>query len=217
MTEQKRPPTAQEFVLAQLRKAIASREIKPGEAIRQDALAERYGTSRVPLREALKILEGEGQVTYHPHRGYFVTELSVADLVEVYRMRELLESEAIRAAVPRLAADDLAMLKSALVRVERAGAAGDVAAMTSANRDFHFLLFDAAERPRLSRVISQLWEMTDAYRAIYYAEPKNRKQVDREHRAILKALSAKDVKLAVALHAEHRAHAVARLQQHLTD
>ena len=96
----RRPPTAQEAVLAELRRAIVTGELAPGEQVLQDALAERFGVSRVPLREALKILEGEGQVTYRPHRGYFVAELDVDDLREVYRIRDLLESEAVRVAVP---------------------------------------------------------------------------------------------------------------------
>jgi DNA-binding GntR family transcriptional regulator len=82
-----RPPTTQEAVLAELRRMIARGEIRPGAQIVQDALADELGVSRVPLREALKMLEGEGLVTYRPHHGYFVTELSLADLLEVYRIR----------------------------------------------------------------------------------------------------------------------------------
>ncbi|WP_460464434.1 GntR family transcriptional regulator [Arthrobacter pigmenti] len=65
----RRPPTAQAFVLEQLRQSIVAGDLLPGQALRQDALAERFGVSRVPLREALKTLEGEDQVVYEPHRG----------------------------------------------------------------------------------------------------------------------------------------------------
>src|SRR5690606_32639587 len=75
-----KPPTAQQAVLAELRRFIASGSLRPGQQIRQDTLSAELGVSRVPLREALKILEGEGQVTYEAHRGYFVTELSLRDL-----------------------------------------------------------------------------------------------------------------------------------------
>ena len=103
MTVERRQ-TAQDTVLAALRADILDGTLAPGDQIVQESLADRYGVSRVPLREALKTLESEGQVAYYPHRGYFVTELSVADLLEVYRLRALLEAEAIRAAVPSLAA-----------------------------------------------------------------------------------------------------------------
>ena len=87
-----RPPTAQEAVLAEIRRLIVSGELAPGAPVRQEAVAERLGVSRVPVREALKVLEGEGHVVYAAHRGYVVAELSVDDLTEVYRLRELLEA-----------------------------------------------------------------------------------------------------------------------------
>ena len=207
----RRPPTAQEFVLGELRRGIVSGELRPGEQIRQDALAERLGTSRVPLREALKILEGEGQVAYHPHRGYFVAELSSADLVEVYRIRELLEDEAIATALPLLTDADLASLEAALLAIESAAASGDIPAMTRANREFHFLLIERAGMPRLSRLIRQLWDATDAYRSVYFAEPANRDQVEREHRAILDAARRRDIPGTVALLHSHRDQAVQRV------
>ena len=208
----RRPPTAQEAVLAELRRAIVSGRLRPGEQVRQDALAERLGVSRVPLREALKILEGEGAVTYVPHRGYFVAELSLADLEEVYRIRELLEDEAVRAAVPLLTEPDLDHLAELVDDCERAGDVGDVDAMTDANRRLHFVLYEASERPRLVRLVRILWDATDVYRALYYAEPANRARVEAEHRAVLAALRRRDADEAVRLLAEHREHAVAHIR-----
>ena len=216
MSDPKRPPTAQEYVLGQLRQSIVARELEPGAPIRQDALADQLGTSRVPLREALKILEGEGLVTYHPHRGYFVAELSIADLVEVYRIRKLLESEAVSLAAKSLTDETLGALAAALARCERAGKSGDLTELTAANREFHFLIFDAAGMPRLLRLIRVLWDSTDAYRSLYYAEARSRKLVDTEHRQILAALRKRDGKSAVKLLDEHRQHAVDRLEQLLT-
>ncbi len=208
-----RPPTAQEAVLIELRQAIVRGDLRPGQQILQDQLAERFGVSRVPLREALKILEGEGAVTYLPHRGYFVAELSLADLEEVYRLRELLEEEAVRAAVPLLGAGDLDRLDAELAACERAASAGDVAAMTAANRRLHFSLYAAAARPRLVRLIRILWDATDAYRSLYYGGAANRDRVTREHRAVLAAVRRGDADLAVRLLAEHRDHAVAQLRE----
>lgn len=94
-------------VLDELRRMITSGELEGGRQVIQDSLAAKLGVSRVPLREALKVLEGEGHVVYRPHRGYFVTELSVADLEEAYRIRALLEAEALAVAVPLLSDEDI--------------------------------------------------------------------------------------------------------------
>lgn len=215
MTRQqfRRPPTAQEAVLAELRLAIITGELRPGEQILQDALAERFGVSRVPLREALKILEGEGQVIYRPHRGYFVASLDLDDLREVYRIRDLLESEAVAVAVPKMTDEDVAALVDALDVVEEASASGDVATMSEANRRFHFGLIEVANLPRLSRLIRVLWDATDVYRSLYYADGRHRDAVHDEHRAVLDAVRVGDAEQAIALLRAHRERAVAALEQ----
>jgi DNA-binding GntR family transcriptional regulator len=211
----RRPPTAQEAVLAELRRAIITGELRPGEQILQDALAERFGVSRVPLREALKILEGEGQVTYRPHRGYFVAQLDVDDLREVYRIRDLLESDAVRTAVPLLTDEDIQRLADAADDVDRADQMGDLVAMTTANRRFHFTLIEAAGMPRLARLARILWDATDAYRSVYYAENSHRQVVHEEHHAVVAAVRAGDADEAVRLLREHREHAVAAVAKAL--
>ena len=207
MTVERRA-TAQDAVLVALRSDILTGELGPGDQIVQELLAERYGVSRVPLREALKTLESEGQVVYHPHRGYFVAELSVADLLEVYRLRALLEAEAIRAAVPTFGDDDVDALADLAHEVDLAAGGGDVIAMTAANRRFHFAIFDAAGMPRLSRLLRQLWEATDAYRALYFQARPNRDRVAGEHAAMVQALRDRDAEALVALHDRHRDNSV---------
>lgn len=209
----RRPPTAQEAVLEELRVAIVSGELRPGEQVLQDALAERFGVSRVPLREALKILEGEGQVVYRPHRGYFVAELDLDDLREVYRIRDLLESEAVRVAVPQIGTDELTALQGALEDVERASAAGDLVAMAAANRRFHFGLLAAARMPRLLRLVRVLWDATDVYRSLYYADDSHRQVVHDEHRLVLDAVRLGDQERAVELLRQHRERAVVTLER----
>jgi DNA-binding GntR family transcriptional regulator len=163
----------------------------------------------VPLREALKVLEGEGQVVYAAHRGYVVAELSVGDLVEVYRLRELLEAEAVRRAVEQLTDDDVAALRAGASEVDAADATGDVVLITAANRRFHFLLFDLAGMPRLTRTLRQLWDATDVYRSVYFAERANRDRIHDEHLALVDALARRDAEAAVAAQDAHRAHSVA--------
>lgn len=206
MTSQR--PTAQDTVLRSLRTDILTGDLRPGDQIVQESLAERYGVSRVPLREALRILEAEGQVVYHPHRGYFVAELSMADLEEVYRLRSLLEAEAIRQAVPELTDDDLEAMSGLVEAIDEAAHADDVIAMTTANRRFHFAIFDGCSMPRLVRLLNQLWDATDAYRALYFQQAPNRDRVAGEHAQMLAALRRRDADALVRLHDEHRDHSV---------
>jgi len=199
-----RPPTAQEAVLTELRRLLVTGELAPGTPVRQETVAERLGVSRVPVREALKVLEGEGHVVYLPRRGYVVAELSAEDLTEVYRLRELLEAEAIRVAVPRLDDATIEAIEAVAHEIDVAGRRRDLAAMTAYNRDFHFLLFDAAGMPRLSRTLRQLWDATDVYRGVYFAGTGNRRRVADDHASLVAALRAGDVRAAVAAQKSHR-------------
>ena len=94
--------TAQEVAVGWLRDAIAAGELRPGERIGQEAVAAEIGVSLIPVREALRILESEGLVTYRPRRGYLVTELDLADFEEIYRLRALLETDAAQRGIGRL-------------------------------------------------------------------------------------------------------------------
>ncbi|KAA5830047.1 GntR family transcriptional regulator [Saccharopolyspora hirsuta] len=211
-----RPPTTQEFVLGELRRSIVSGDLAPGQPIRQDSIAQRLGVSRVPLREALKTLEAEGQVVYQPHRGYSVAELSLRDLLEVYRMRELLEAEAAAVATERFTETDLARITDAQQDVETAAEEGDLVAMIAANRRFHFALLEPSGMPRLLRVVRTLWDATDAYRAVYYNSSTNRARVRHEHDDIVAAAHDRRADDLVRLLDEHRRHAVDALRDTIT-
>ncbi len=203
-----KPLTVQEDVLALLRVEILTGALKPGQQIVQDALADKFGVSRVPLREALKILEGEGQVTHHPNRGYFVAELSISDLHEVYRLRALLEREAVTAAVANITDRDLSKIADLAKEVRTATSTGEVLAITAANRAFHFAIFELSEMPRLVRLLRQLWDATDVYRSVYFANATNRKRILLEHDEILNALSTRNVANLVQWHDTHRDNSV---------
>jgi DNA-binding GntR family transcriptional regulator len=209
--------TVQHATLSWLRERIATGAFEPGAQLRQEVLANEFGVSVPPVREALKTLEAEGQLVYLPHRGYFLARLSVAELVENYRIRELLETEAIQRAVPALGEPDLARMRDAIRDMERAHRAGDVVALTAANRRFHFTLFDAAGMPRMAELIRVLWESTDRYRSVYFATLKHRRQVNAEHRSIMDAVARRDTDVVVRLLREHRDHALAALRRSLDD
>lgn len=208
-------PTTQELVLRLLRTDILTGVLRPGQQIIQESLASRYGVSRAPLREAMKIIEGEGQIIHSPHRGYFVTELDLANMREVYRLREILEREAIRAAIPNLTDTDIQAIGAVADEVSAAAASGELLAITLANRRFHFMVFEASQMPRLVRILTQLWDATDVYRSVYFAAPGSMAHVARDHAGILEALRARDTDEVIRWQDSHRDHALTRLADQL--
>jgi DNA-binding GntR family transcriptional regulator len=206
-----RPPTAQEAVLRELRDAIISGAIAPGAQLLQEEVAEQFGVSRVPVREALRILEGEGHLTHTAQRGYYVTALDVDDLIEIYRLRHLLESAAVRHTAGRLTEAKLAAMGELIDEIDTASAAEDIGGIARANRDFHFVLIDSPGQERLVRLIHQLWDVSSPYRSHYFAGKENRERLQKEHREILRAAVAGDTEKVVELLDVHRQNAIAEL------
>ncbi len=198
-----RPPTAQIAVLTELRRRIVYGELAPGQPIRQEALAADLGVSRLPVREALMVLQAEQLVSYNQHRGYVATGLDRDDLVQTYRLRELLETEAIRTALPNLADHDIASMRAAAERMEKL-AKSAAAEFVHENRRFHFILFGASHNGRLVTILRQLWDACDRYRLMYIALPETHARVHAEHREMLSACADRDVELLVKLVDEHR-------------
>ena len=212
-----RRATAQQIALEHIRDLLASGHLKPDDRIRQEQLAAELGTSVIPVREALKTLEAEGQLRYAPHRGYQVTRLSLDELSETYLIRRLLEDEIVRIAAPLMGEELYAELDRLMGAMETASAAGDTRTMIGANRDLHFAIFGAARRPRMEDLIRMLWQSTDAYRSVYYTDEHARDRVNHEHRSIVEALRSGDVDRAVRELDEHRGHAIAALTERLDD
>ncbi len=145
--------TAQEVVLSSLREAILAGVLVPGARLRQEELAEHFGTSRIPVREALRALEYEGLVRSEPHRGFTVTSLDADDVEEVYDLRILLEGHAVRLAMPLLTDEDLEELD--LLHAQM-GAATTPDEQLAARERFYVRLFSVSGRPRLVGLIVRL-------------------------------------------------------------
>lgn len=209
--------TVQHATLLWLREQIATGQYRPGMQLRQELLAREFGVSVPPVREALKTLEAEGQVVYAPHRGYFVASMSYEELTENYRIRDLLESEALQRSVAVVGKTEITRMREAVKDMERFHRKDDLSSLTAANRRFHFTLFNAAGMPHMADIIRVLWERTDRYRSVYYSTVDNRRRVNDEHRAILEAVRSHDTALAVDLSRRHRAQALRSLGAILLD
>ena len=200
--------TAQESVLKSLRKMLATSRLKPGQQIIQDALAARLGVSRVPVREALKVLQAEGRVIHDPHRGYFVSELDVDDLAEIYHLRAILEDEALKVGVPNATSADVAAIKAIHDESVQASRKADITQIAVLNRKFHLAIYRLSKQERLISVIENLWDSIDAYRVLFLNESENRDRTNDDHARMVQALKQKDVKEALKIQASHRDHAL---------
>lgn len=203
-TRYSRPPTAQRAALDELRHWLLSGRLAPGDRVRQDEAAHELDTSVIPVREALKILESEGQVVYIPHRGFFVAELSRDELIELCEIRSALESMSVRRNIELLGPDDFDAMRSLIEQMERADADVDIVAMVRLDRAFHFRLFDAAGATQLARVIKSTWDQSDPYRAAFFADEEHRASNHDEHRAILAAIEERDPERVIELLDAHR-------------
>ena len=141
-----------------------------------------------------------------------MTELSADDLIELYRIRQILEAEALAQAVLEVSDADIADIESILEQVEQAAESGDVERLTEANRAFHFAIIELSGMNRLSRLIRQLWDASDIYRTVYFRDPVNRERVHSEHREIIDALKARDAQALIRAQNSHREQAVAALK-----
>lgn len=209
--------TTHQVALQWLRRAIVEGELRAGERVRQEDVAERIGVSVVPVREALRALEGEGQVTYRPRRGYFVTELDLDDLVEIYGLRKLLETRAAALAVTELNQESVARIRQAAAEYEAVIEADDVSAGLFANRVFHFAVLEAGYQPHTMRLIRMLWDSTDPYRALYADIRKERVAAVRAHQEIIEALVGGEAEHLIELLDAHRERALEVLRGILGD
>lgn len=182
--------TAQELVLASVRTAILSGVLGPGARLRQEELADVFGTSRIPVREALRALEYEGLVTSEPHRGFTVTSLDADDVEEVYGLRILLESEAVRLALPLLTDDDLEELEI-LFRLMQDAATPDE--QLASRESFYLRLFSVTGRPRLVGLIMRLRQ--EVARVLRWATVQHSSSI---HEHFFEAVRVGDVDRAVA-------------------
>jgi DNA-binding GntR family transcriptional regulator len=178
-------------VAEHLRAAILAGEIAPGERIRQEEVAERLGASRLPVREALRILEAEGLTEHEPHKGARVPSLSRHEVDVIYQMRERLEPLALTESMPHLDSATVTRLGEVQERIERNT---DVAEFLELDREFHLLSYTGCAIDPLVSMVTRLWNSTQHYRRTYVslAGPGRMWVVNAEHRLILDAVERGD-------------------------
>jgi len=178
-------------IASELREAILTGEYAPGDRVRQEDLADRHGASRVPVREALRMLEAEGLVTLVANTGAWVSRVSLSECEEMYRVRERIEPLLLRYNIPLMEdtrIDELARLAAAM---EDAASEDEFIAL---DREFHLSCYDLADTIVLGDTVLMLWNRSHSYRRAYmrraWIDPE--RSVHHEHHLLVSALRRRD-------------------------
>ncbi|MBJ7462449.1 MAG: GntR family transcriptional regulator [Mycolicibacterium sp.] len=178
-------------VADELREAILTGGYPPGTRLRQEALAERYGASRVPVREALRILEADGLVTTVANAGAWIASLSLDECVELYQVRERIEPLLLRYSLPHL--DDLSVERLAEL-AERMRRTSDIEQFLALDREFHLGSYAGAGTSFLGPTVERLWNTTQHYRRAFtrLLDDDSHRIVHDEHHMLVAAIRDQD-------------------------
>jgi DNA-binding GntR family transcriptional regulator len=189
-----------EAVVSSLRNAIVEGRLKAGQKLNLDDLARQFGVSRMPVRDALKLLESEGLVRIFPHRGVEVSTLDRDDIEELFGLRQVLEQTAASRAIDRLETTHLATMKTLLREMDSLGDNDD--SWLDLNTRFHAVLNEASGWPRLVKMIGVLRVNVERYVRVYVTQ-LGRARPQAQHWALYEACLARDADAARTVIAEH--------------
>ena len=185
-----------------LAERILSGELKPDTRIKQDELAAELKISRIPVRDALRILETRGLVSLRPNIGARVTSSTVKDMEISYRIRETLEPMLLAESMPNLTDGDIEEMRNALVELNEVT---DVERFLPLDKQFHWIAFRGHGAPQLAQIVERLWDTTHSYRRAYAKlSLKNGGTVMRtEHEMIFSAIERREIETAQAVLVMH--------------
>ena len=191
--------TLREKILENIRDAIVSGRLKAGSRVSEPELAERYGISRTPIREAFRQLESEGYLTVFPRRGAVVSELSPKDVEEFYAIKSIMEGYAARQACEKLSKKDLDKLQAINDKLAELARIGDIKHFFKTHSDFHELFIKAADNEKLHELIAGLVTRFQRLRFTSLSLPGRMEVSVQEHEKIIDAFRKKDADLAEKL------------------
>jgi DNA-binding GntR family transcriptional regulator len=213
-----RQATADELLPTQvanhIREQIISGRLKPRERIRQESIARECGTSRIPVRVALTQLEREGLVTLTSHVGARVAALDLAELKEIYLLRELVEPLALAESIPRAGEEVHEKLRGHVRSMEESAARNDLAQWVEVDRSFHLSSYADAPLPRFLGLIEGFWNSTQQYRRTYTRLPERLAIAQQEHRLLLQAIEHRDAEIAAEISRMHIRRTRLSLEEH---
>jgi DNA-binding GntR family transcriptional regulator len=186
-----------------VRERILSGELAEGEIIRQEALAEEYDVSRMPIREALKRLSAEGLVEMTNNRGATVTKHSLHEIGEIFDVRALIEVDLFRRAIPEMTSSDFTRCRKILDEMELSYNADDVAKWGELNFQYHSALYAAAKRKLTHELLHRVSLQSDRYVRMHLSVMKQREPAKEEHRLLLSLAQERKVEAGCQLLTDH--------------
>lgn len=208
-----RSKSATSIVFDSLRQAIVKGDLEEGAPLRQEEIANAFNTSRIPVREAIARLEQIGLVETRRFKGAVVAAIRVEDVDEIFDLRALVESDAIRRGIASMTETGKHRARACH---EAFSGADDPLQWTDLNRQFHCSMYDAEHSPNYMGVINGLLDRLDRYLHAQLILTDGMEQATREHAAILGAYEAGDAELAAKLTREHVQGARVSLKNYLT-
>jgi DNA-binding GntR family transcriptional regulator len=207
------PNLLSQRVTTEIRDLILNGDLGPGERIGQEALAERFGTSRIPVREALRQLESEGLVSLVPNSGASVAKLDLHECLEIYKIRELLEPLALSESIPHLLDEEIDALEAAALAMEETQ---DRDEFLRLDRNFHLSSYRGAKTMRLRALVENYWNTTQHYRRAYVGLiwPQGNWIIFYEHRLLVEAIKRRDIEEAGRILSSHIRRTRLELQRH---
>jgi len=191
MSETPTSSAASSRIAAALRADILDGTIPPGQRLRQEDIAERLGGSRLPVREALRMLAAEGLVETEPNKGARVPVLDPGEVETLYRMRERLEPLALVESLGKLGSSEIAEIEAIQQRIEQGV---DVAEFLILDREFHMATYTGCTDEHLMSSVTRLWNATQHYRRAFMSVsgPGRAWIVNAEHRLLMEAIERQD-------------------------
>ena len=181
-----------DVVFNTLREAILRGDLVPGERLMELQLAAKLGVSRTPTREAIRMLEQEGLAITIPRKGAIVAGMTEKDMQDVLEIREALEELSVQVACDKITDEEIAQLEKNMKNFELSLKIGDLKKMAQADVEFHDVIYQATDNPKLISMLNNLREQMYRYRVEYLKNPQNHEQLLKEHEAIYRGIVEKD-------------------------
>lgn len=186
-------------VLERLREKILSGELREGEQLRQDAIAEEFQISRIPVREALSHLAAEGLITIVANRGAVVSSLSPDEIMQIFETRAVLECYMLRCAIPNIRKEDFQEAEKILERYEASlEKDSEMKSWGTWNWSFHSVLYAPANRPVMLSYVKTLNVNCDRYTRLHLAATRDLHRAGQAHRELLSSCKTMNPEVASA-------------------